>query len=332
MRRQLDELEDLATRVLERAGTRSESARSVARALVAADADGLPSHGVARLPAYSSQVRAGKVSGNAVPVLEDLGVAAARVDAADGFAYPAFDLAIEAIAAKAESSPVVTVAIHHSHHFGVAGHHAERVAEAGLIGMVLGNSPAAIAPWGGDTALYGTNPIAFGFPRRNAEPLVIDMSLSRQARGKIVLAAKEGKSIPEGWALDSEGQPTTDPDRALEGSMVPLGESKGAALALAVEIMAAALTGANFGFEASSFFNDDGGPPRVGQALLAFDPAAFSGGSFADRLEVLLEAVLAQEGTRLPGSRRIAARATAKSDGVELPDELDSWLVEAARD
>ena len=307
MNRAATELEELAAQVLVKAGTAEGTAVSVAKALVRANRDGLNSHGLARLKAYSAQVRAGKVKGSAVATSESLGSSAARIDANDGFAYPAFDLAIETIVAMTEHSPVAGISITNSHHFGVAGHHVERLAEHGVAGLVFGNSPAGIAPWGGSRPLFGTNPIAFGFPRAGGQPsVVIDLSLSKQARGKIKLAADEGRSIPEGWALDGDGNPTTDAAAAMAGSMLPMGDAKGAALVLAVEIMAAAMTGAHFGYEASSFFDDQGGPPRVGQFLLGFRPGPLSGGRYDQRIESLLQAVLDQPGTRLPGERRLA--------------------------
>ncbi len=329
MKRTAAELEALATEVLMKAGTAEPAARSVATALVRANKDGLNSHGLARLKAYSAQVAAGKVAGAAAPELEKLGPSAGRIDARDGFAFPAFDLAIDALVEMTTETPVAAVAITNSHHFGVAGHHVERLAERGVVGLVFGNSPKAIAPWGGHRPLFGTNPIAFGFPRVDAPPVVVDLSLSKQARGKIKLAADEGREIPEGWALDVDGNPTTDAAAAMGGSMLPLGDAKGAALVLAVEIMAAAMTGAHFGYEASSFFDDQGGPPRVGQFIIGFNPGPLSGGSYAERLEVLLTAVTDQDGTRLPGARRQGIRA-ASHDGVEVPDDLLAWMEAAA--
>ncbi len=320
------ELEDLATKVLMGAGTAAPAARSTAKALVRANADGLNSHGLARLRAYSAQVAAGKVAGQAVPLLEKLGPSAARIDAKEGFAFPAFDMAIDALVEMTSETPVAGISVTNSHHFGVAGHHVERLAKRGVVGLVFGNSPSAIAPWGGSRPLFGTNPIAFGFPRIAADPVVVDLSLSKQARGKVKLAADEGRPIPEGWALDADGNPTTDATAAMAGSMVPLGDAKGAALVLAVEILAAAMTGAHFGYEASSFFDDKGGPPRVGQFILAFNPGPLSGGSYAERLEVLLAAVTDQPGTRLPGARRVGIRAKSASEGIDIPDELLSWM------
>jgi len=324
------ELEHLATGVLAKAGTSEMAAASVAKALVRANCDGLDSHGLARLKAYSAQVAAGKVEGAAVPELERLGPSAARIDARDGFAYPAFDLAIDALDAMTVETPVAGIAITNSHHFGVAGHHVERLAERGVVGLVFGNSPAGIAPWGGSRPLFGTNPIAFGFPRADARPVVVDLSLSKQARGKIKLAADEGRPIPEGWALDDAGNPTTDAQAAMSGSMLPLGDAKGAALVLAVEVMAAAMTGAHFGYEASSFFDDKGGPPRVGQFLLGFRPGPLSGDSYYTRIEELLQAVLEQPGTRIPGARRAGIRELAERNGVDVPDDLLAWVESAA--
>lgn len=314
---------DIALRVLGNAGVTAPNAAAVADALVAAEADGLPSHGLSRLPAYADQAKAGKVAGAAVPKLTETAPAALMVDACDGFAFPAIAQGLARARAMAASSGVVGVGITNSHHFGAAGHHVEPLAEAGLVALAFGNSPAAIAPWGGSKPLYGTNPIAFACPRGAGKPpLVVDLSLSKVARGKIMVAAQRSEPIPEGWALDASGKPTTDAKAALAGTMLPLGDAKGAALVLVVELLSAALTGAHFGYEASSFFDAKGPPPRVGQFFLVIDPARFAGPGFAGRVGVLADAVLGQKGTRLPGDRRLAARARAAKEGIEVPDAL----------
>jgi len=141
-----------------------------------------------------------------------------------------------------------------------------------------------------------------------------------------MVAAERGVAIPEGWALDTNGQPTTDPKAALEGTMLPAGEAKGAALVLMVEVLAAALVGAKLGFEASSFFTAEGAPPGVGQLLIAIDPEFFSGGAFDERLETLIAAILVQEGARLPGTRRLEARERAEANGIEIPKQLYTKL------
>ncbi len=316
-----DALRALVARALQNSNTSPANAASVAAALVAAEIDGQKGHGLSRVASYAAQARSGKVNGHAVPRAAQVRPAALIVDAADGFAYPAIDIAIERLAALTPQTGVVAAAIHHSHHFGVAGRHVERLAGHGLVALAFANSPKAIAPWGGKAALFGTNPIAFAAPRAKAPALVIDLSLSKVARGRIMVAAQKGEKIPEGWVLDQDGKPTTDAKAALDGAMLPLADAKGAALALMVEILAAALTASYIGPEASSFFTADGPPPRVGQLLLALDPGALSGGAFAERLETLLAAMLAQPGVRLPGQKRLDGRARAASGTIEVDEK-----------
>ena len=312
----------LAKMILIRHDTSEANAVCVARALVAAEADGQKGHGLSRLPSYAAQAASGKVDGHALPTLEQGAPAAVRIDARNGFAFPALAMAVERLSPLAAETGIAAAAVHHSHHFGQAGYHVEQLAAGGLIGLLFGNSPKAIAPWGGSEGVFGTNPIAFAAPRRSRPPLVIDLSLSKVARGKVMVAAKQGEPIPEGWALDKDGNPTTDAEAAMQGTMLPMGAAKGAALVLMVEILAAALTGARFGFEASSFFAAEGEPPAVGQFLVAIDPRVFSGDGFAERLETLIGAILEQQGTRLPGARRLALRAESARNGVVIPTAL----------
>ncbi len=326
----LEALHDLAVRVLYASRTSRENATAVADALVAAEADGLAGHGASRLPSYADQASCGKVDGFATPELTETAGAALRVDARDGFAYPAIALGLGRAARLVEKTGVVAVAVGNSHHFGAAGYHVEPLAEQGLVALAFGNSPAAIAPWGGSRALFGTNPIACACPRPGGPPLVIDLGLSKVARGRIMVAAGKGETIPEDWALDSRGRPTTDAKAAMEGTMLPMGDAKGAALVLMVEILAAALTDSHFGYQASSFFDADGPPPRVGQFFLVLRPECFAGDAFPGRLEELLTAIVAQPGARLPGQRRLARRAEARRSGVEIPDTLHAELLERA--
>ncbi len=318
----LEEAGNLAVSILLRHNTSRKSAECVARALVAAQADGQVGHGLSRLPSYAAQGASEKVNGHVSPIIVDVKPAAVRIDAAHGFAFPAIDLAIEELGTRCAATGIAAAGIFRSHHFGQAGYHVERLADRGLVGVLFGNSPKAIAPWGGNQGVFGTNPIAFSAPRSSGPALVIDLSLSKVARGKVMVAAENGDAIPEGWALDAAGNPTTDAKSALAGTMVPMGDAKGAALVMMVEILAAALTGANFGFEASSFFSAEGDPPAVGQTLVALDPQFFSGGTFDARLDVLADAMLDQKGVRLPGTRRLQARQQAADFGLEVPDTL----------
>ncbi|MDQ7777093.1 Ldh family oxidoreductase [Paracoccus aminovorans] len=307
-------------------GIAEPSARAVARALVGAEADGLKGHGLSRLPSYLSQVRSGKIDPVAVPVAKRVAPAVLRIDAAHGFAYPALDLAVEQLPAIAREMGIAAASIHRSHHCGAVGLVVERLAEQGLAALLFANTPAAIAPWGGTAALFGTNPIAFACPRPQGAPIVIDMSLSKVARGNIMAAKQKGTPIPEGWALDAEGRPTTDPVAALAGTMLPLGDAKGTALALMVELLAAGLTGAQYAADASSFLDDQGGPPATGQLLIALDPRILGGPGTLSHVEHLAAAIEAQQNARIPGSRRIAQRQKAVTEGIDLPEALLSHI------
>lgn len=299
----------------------AENARIVAEALVAAEADGLASHGVSRVPFYADQAKSGKVNGRATPEVGVPSVAAVRVDAQNGFAFPAMRAGLNKAMDLTRKTGVTAVVVARSHHAGALSHPVERAAEAGLVALAFSNTPSAIAPWGGHRGSFGTNPIAFACPRKSASPLVVDLSLSKVARGKIMLASKEGAPLPEGWALDRNGNPTTDAASALEGTMLPIGDAKGAALALMVEILTAGLSRSNFAFQASSFFEAEGRPPGIGQSFLLIDPAAFGGG-FREHVETLLSDVRSQKGVRLPGERRLALRERARREGVDIPRAL----------
>ncbi|MGB0497934.1 MAG: Ldh family oxidoreductase [Rubricella sp.] len=312
--------EALVARALEANRTSAENAAKVARALVRAEADGQGGHGLSRVPSYAVQARAGKIDGFATPVLEDLAPATFRVDARHGFAYPAFDLAFDAITERARGQGIAACAIHRSHHFGVAGHHCETLAERGLVAFVFGNAPKAMAAWGGTRPILGTNPIAFAAPTSGA-PLVIDMATTTVARGKILAAKEKGEPIPEGWALGPDGAPTTDAAIALKGTVAPMGGAKGAALALMVEVMSAALAGAALGVEASSLFDAEGGPPELGQTILALDPGPLSGGVFLDRMAAIAS-LYGSGGARMPGTRRLAARERATREGLSISPVL----------
>ena len=298
-------------------------AEPTAKALVAADAQGLASHGVARVPQYAAHVRLGRVDGNAVAKVVRAKGGAVLVDAADGFAFPACALAVTEAIARAREHGVAFAAVTNSHHFGAAAYHIEPIAAADMVGLAFGNSPSAMPAWGGKHAIFGTNPIAAVFPRRGAPPLVVDLSLSEVARGKLMIAAREAKPIPAGWALDKDGNPTTDPKAGLEGMMLPAGGVKGAMLALVVELLCCALTGARMGFEADTMFSEAGNRPRIGQAFLVIDPGALAGHDvFHERIETLVATMLSDSEVRLPGARRQSLADRAAREGVEVPQPL----------
>lgn len=316
-----DEAQEICQKALMRSGTKKSTANTVAAALVRAEKDGQKGHGISRIPSYAAQVQTGKVKGQELPVLEDVKPGLFRINANFGFAYPAIKLALPELELRAKKIGLAAVAIYHSHHFGVAGHHCEDLAEKGLVSFIYGNSPKALAPHGAKEKILGTNPIAFAAPT-NDEPLVIDMALSTVARGKILSARQAGTSIPEGWALDRDGKPTTDPEKAIQGSMMPIGGAKGAALALLVEVMSACLAGAALGVEASNLFDADGAPPDLGQVILAIDPQALSNGAFRERMATLNGIYERVAGARFPGTRRLKNRHKSATEGLTIPESL----------
>jgi len=323
VKKQAQELFRLGCTALERAGAHTAMAQAAARHLVQAEAQGLPTHGMSRVPFYCSMLRNGRADGAAHPAMVSDRAAACLIDNRDGLPYVSVEWAVGEVIQRARRNGIAFAGIRNSSHVGVLGIHLLAVAEAGLVSFAFTNSPAAIPPWGGKKALFGTNPVAAAFPRRNADPIVIDLALTTVVRGRIMTAMRKGERIPEGWALDRHGKPTTDPKEAIEhGSLFPIGGSKGAMLALMFELICASLTGAAIGPEADSFFSEQGNKPRIGQAFIAIDPGALAGlDKFAERVETVVSTMLSDPEVRLPGARRFASERAAKA-GIEVPDDL----------
>lgn len=307
----------LIVETLMRCRTSGENAAAVASALVAAELAGQQGHGLRRMPSYCAQALSGKVDGMATPSARQTRPAALAIDAAHGFAYPAIDLAVDWLPDAARAQGIAIAGIYRSHHCGVAGVTVEQLAAKGAVALLVANTPAAMAPWGGRRAIFGTDPIAFAAPLDGADPVVIDISLSKVARGRIMAARQQGKEIPEGWALDADGDPTTDAAAALAGTMVPMGDAKGTALALMVEMLCAGLTGANYAYDATSFFDGKGDPPGTGQTIIAIDPEAFGPGA-QDRFAAIAGLIEEMDGARLPGRRRQALAREIEREGIAV--------------
>lgn len=317
----IGELESVVAAAFVRCKTSEANAAIVAKALVAAEADGLKGHGLSRVPSYAAQSKVGKIDGHASAMVTRPKPGIVAVDASNGFAYPAIEAALAVLPEVAKAQGIAAAPIRRSHHCGCAGHPVERLGEQGLVAMLFANTPAAIAPWGGKTGLFGTNPIAFACPVPGAAPIVVDLSISKVARGNILAAKQKGETIPEGWALDKNGQPTTDPAAALAGTMVPFGDAKGTVLALMVELLAAGLVGARYASEATSFLDDKGGPPGTGQLMIVCDPGAFAPAAL-ERFATMAALIEGEPGARLPGARRIGLREAAAREGLVIADAL----------
>ncbi len=324
MKKKGEELLRLARNALEKAGANPVMAEAAARHLLRAEEHGLPTHGFSRVPIYCGFLRHGRADGAAHPRMLSERAAVCLIDNCDGLPYESAAWAIGEVIQRARRNGIGFAGITNSAHVGVLGIHLLPVPEAGMVGVAFTNSPAAIPPWGGKTPLFGTDPVAFAFPRKSGDPLVIDLALTTVVRGKIMLAMQKGENIPEGWALDRNGKPTTDPKEAIEhGSLFPIGGAKGAMLALAFELVCAALTGSAIGPEADSFFVEKGNKPRIGHAFLAIDPGALTGHErYFERVEAVITAMLADEGVRLPGSRRFASEKKLRAEGIEIADDL----------
>ncbi|SPJ28904.1 Ldh family oxidoreductase [Falsiruegeria mediterranea] len=315
----LAEIEDLSFRALVAAGTSEANARPLAVATAATEADGVASHGLAYIPIYCEHVQCGKVDGAAIPTVEKPTPGVVNVDAATGFAHAAIDAGFDALIPAARAQGIAVLAIRNSYNCGVLGYHTWRLAQEGLVGLGFTNAPASIAPSGGAKPVVGTNPFSIAVPGTDGQPaLLIDQSASTIAKSEVMKHAREGKAIPVGWALDADGNPTTDPNVGLKGSMAPSGGYKGVGVAILTEVMAAALTGATLGVHASPFSGTAGGPPKTGQMFIAIDPKATAGDAFATGIAGLVQVIRDQSGAHLPGDGRRSKRLAAQSNGVAV--------------
>ena len=326
----LDAVDDLARRMLVASGASALQAGATARSIRDAEAEGIRTVGLSYLPTYCEHVRCGKVLGDAVPTVTQPRAATVVVDAGNGFCHPAFEVGEAPLVQATRTCGVGVLAIAHSYSAGVLGWFVERLARQGLVAVMFANSSPLMAAWGGKQPFFGTNPIAWAAPRATGDPVVADLSSSTVAWVTVNAAAQRGEAIPLGWALDVDGRPTTDAQAALAGTMAPAGGHKGSALALLVDVMAGGVAGSNFSHEASGFGGNEGGPPDVGQVILAIDPSATMGAGFAERIEDDLQAMVGEPGVRLPGDKRLASRAHTAEHGVEVPDDLMAVLTSYA--
>lgn len=321
------DLQEKVTRIFLTAGLRPASAAAVARVIVAGERDACKSHGLYRIDGCLRVVKAGKAVPDAVPELVDAGGPILHVNARGGFSCPAFEDAKPALIAKAQTFGLSALVIRDCLHFSALWYEVEELAREGLAALSMCPSYSAVAPSGGTSPLLGTNPMAFGFPRPGAHPYVFDFATSVAARGEIELHRRAGKPIPEGWAIDRDGNPTTDPEAALAGAMLPFGAHKGSAISTMIELLAGAMLGEFMSAEARDFVGGTNLLPRHGALILAFNPALFAAGTGRDPLaegERLFQAI-EQQGARLPSQRRFQARAAAEAEGVPVTE--DEWAM-----
>lgn len=319
----LAEVRKTAYAALIRAGCDHENADAVAGVMAAADGDGCASHGIFRLAGYIASLKSGKVAGKARPTVKRLAPAVVQIDGHRGFAPLAMHSAREALAPVAREQGIAAAALVNVHHFSALWVDIEPLVEAGLAAMCFTAYMPSVAPAGASTPFFGTNPMAFGWPRAKGRTMIFDQASAAMARGEIMIAAREGHPVPAGSGLDAAGNPTTDPAAILKGAQLAFGGYKGSSLALMVELLAAGLIGQPFSYEAGEEDNRDGGPPRGGVLVIALDPAKFGDADgWREHAERFLLKLSGLDDVRLPGDRRARNRARIASEGVTLPAKL----------
>jgi len=319
----LDEVRSLARAALMASGADPPNAEAVADVVTRAERDGCASHGVFRVPGYCSALKAGAAKGDAKPRVERRAPGVVFVDGDHGLAPLPMALGRPMLAQVAREQGIAAMAIRNSAHFAALWPDVEPLAQQGLLAMSFVNSRAFVAPAGGAKPLYGTNPMSFACPRAGGHaPMVWDQASSAAARGEIMIAARDGHDVPEGFGLGPDGQPTTDPNEVLKGVQLAFGGHKGAAIALMVEVLAAGLSGGELSYEADERYTGHGGPTHNGHLVIAMDPDAFGAEAFLERVESVFERVLTDGNARLPGDRRLANRARIPKEGAALPVKL----------
>lgn len=325
----ISEVYELAKQCLLANGCNEDNADAVARTITAAEADGSASHGLFRLPGYVSSLRSGKVDGGASPQVEQLAPSVVRVDGKGGYAPLALAAGRQPLVDCAKSQGIAALALVNIHHFASLWVEVEAITEQGLAAFAFTAYTPSLAPAGSTKPLFGTNPMAFGWPRPGKTPMVFDQASAAMARGEIMIAARDGHTVPPGTGLDADGNPTTDPNAILKGgTLLPFGGYKGSGIAMMVELLVAGLIGQAFSFEAAERDNKDGGPPRGGELMIAIDPARFGDADqWQAHCEGFFDRLLALDGVRLPGARRHANRAATVDTGVWIPTALHEKIV-----
>jgi LDH2 family malate/lactate/ureidoglycolate dehydrogenase len=335
----VEALRQFLVKALTAAGVPAGEGKFVADNLLQADLWGIGSHGVSRFPTYLKRIQEGAVNPRPEIKIDKSLPAVLSVDGDNGLGAVVTVKALEAAMAAAAKFGVCAAGIRRSNHFGAAGYYCDMGARANYITIILTDAPPAIPPWGGKEAYFGTNPIAIGLPRRDELPVILDMATSIVARGKIIAASKKGEAIPEGWALNKDGFPTTNAQDALAGTLLPMAGPKGYALALAVEHLAGVVTGAAFGRDVAWQYGDKLARANVGHIMILLKADAFINlENYQERAERFCreikgcEKAAGVEEIYLPGERERILAQTLMKKGIALPSGLMKELEAIARE
>jgi delta1-piperideine-2-carboxylate reductase len=318
------EVRQLVENCLMANGANRENAAAVGRTIAAAERDGCASHGLFRMPGYIASLRSGKVNGNAQPSVSRISPAVVRVDGDHGYAPLALEAGREALIEAARENGIAAMALVNVHHFAALWVEVEPIAEAGCAAMAFTTYKPAVVPAGAKQPLFGTNPMCFGWPRGDRPPMVFDQASASMARGEVMIAARDGHAVPLGTGVDADGNPTTEPQKIIEGgALLPFGGHKGSTIAMMIELLVAGLTGMDFSYEAQKNDNNDGGPPNGGEFMLAIDPNRFGDAdNWLQHSEAFLARLAGMEGAHMPGNRRYANRAKTAAEGIQVKDSV----------
>jgi len=333
-----EDLFDYGCRALERLDVPEDHAREVSGCLIKAELRGIDSHGMVRLPVYARRVQAGVVKARPDIRLLSAGSSAALIDGDNGLGPVVGARAMDAALDLARQHGTGFVGVRHSNHFGPAAYYVEKAVSRGFIGLAISNAPPNMAPFGGRTRFLGTNPVAVGIPAGQEAPLIFDASTSVVARGKIIVAAHTGESIPDGWAIDPDGYPTTDPEQGLAGAVLPFGGPKGSAISFIIDILCGVLTGASFGLHINTL-EDLSTVQNVGHVLAAVRTDLFMPDrEFRARMDLVLKMLKASppapgaERVLAPGEIELARESSARSHGIEMPAAIAGQLATLAEE
>ena len=324
----LDEIKKLVTDVFLKQGCNKSNASALANTITKAEEDGSSSHGLFRVPGYVASLQSGKVNGNASPKLEKTTPVILKCNADNGFASTAHEFALPILADAAKTNGVAVLSIKGCYHFAALWPETEYLAKQNLVGFACTAFKPSVAPAGAKKAFFGTNPISMAWPRNGQNPVVFDMATATMAKGEVMIAARDGHSLPDGVGLDENGEPSNDPKEILKGVLLPFGGYKGSAISLMVELFAAGLIGDVFSYEAQENDNNDGGPPSGGEFIMAFNPQIIAGPNWEKHCGIFFQKLTSIDGVRLPGSRRHENRSgdNYRSVNEELLLKVKSYL------
>ncbi|RQM08286.1 hypothetical protein DH86_00001486, partial [Scytalidium sp. 3C] len=324
--------------ILRANGVLAENAVIIARCLVQADLRGVDTHGINRIPSYMARIRQGVLDAKATPTLTKVTPVVAQVDGHNGFGFLAAYKGMACAIQMAKEFGIGMVSVKHSNHFGMSAWLVQQALDDGMMSLVFTNSSPALPVWGGKSKLMGVSPIACGAPGGKQPPFILDMAPSVAARGKIYKAKRRGEKIPLDWALDGEGKPTDDPEKALEGVMLPMGGPKGSALAVMMDVFSGVLSGSAFAGHVTGPY-DPSKPADVGHFLVAIKPDLFMDlEEFKARMDYLYQRVVGSDKMHgvdriyFPGEIEQLRQEERLREGIPLVEaEIEALNAEAER-